>query len=56
MAASLTKSLGIDAKLIEGSGGVFDVAVADNVIFSKDDKGRFPTNEEVIDLVRENIS
>lgn len=51
MAAALKASFGIEAQLIKGSGGVFDVAVDHELIFSKHDKDRFPTNEEIVGLI-----
>jgi selenoprotein W-related protein len=49
LADRLKVTPGVDAELIEGSGGVFDV-VADGVnIFSKHDTGRFPDEQEIID-------
>tara|TARA_B100000029_G_scaffold516275_2_gene628333 strand:- start:8992 stop:9138 length:147 start_codon:yes stop_codon:yes gene_type:complete len=41
----------INVELVEGSDGVFDVLCNDNAIFSKSDKGRFPTHKEIIDLI-----
>jgi len=40
---------GIKIKLIEGSGGVFDVKKDDQLIFSKKKVGRFPEHQEIID-------
>ena len=34
-------------ELIEGWGGVFEIAVGENLIFSKKQSGRFPTWGEV---------
>ena len=35
--------------MIPGSGGVFDVRVNGKLVFSKDEVGRFPENNEVLD-------
>jgi selenoprotein W-related protein len=35
-------------KLIEGRGGIFDVAVDGQRIYSKHETGRFPTNDEIL--------
>jgi selenoprotein W-related protein len=35
-------------QLIEGSGGVFDVRVDGDLIYSKDQTGRFPEHAEVL--------
>ena len=40
------------AELIEGRGGIFDVVVDDDLIFSKHDRGRFPDEGEVVGLLR----
>jgi selT/selW/selH-like putative selenoprotein len=31
-----------------GSGGIFDVAIDGNVVFSKFDEHRFPNNQEIL--------
>ena len=48
MAAELKKRLGVESKLIAGSGGVFDVTADGKVIFSKKSVGRFPETDEVL--------
>ena len=52
MADALKESLGVEAELIEGSGGVFDVKLDGKLIFSKDERGRFPEHEEIIGLIQ----
>ena len=52
MAAEIKKALGVDSKVVRGSGGIFDVSVDDKRIFSKHDEGRFPTEKEIIDKLR----
>ena len=47
----MKKSFGIDAELIRGSGGVFDVTLDGELIFSKHRAGRFPDDEEVVRLI-----
>ena len=42
---------GIDAKLIESSGGVFEVTLNNSLIFSKKDLGRFPNENEVENIL-----
>lgn len=39
-------------KLIEGSGGVFDVRVNGKLIYSKDQTGRFPEHQEILDALK----
>jgi selT/selW/selH-like putative selenoprotein len=52
LAAEIKKALGVDSKVVRGSGGIFDVSVDDKRIFSKHDEGRFPTEKEIIDKLR----
>ena len=51
MAAALKDQFNIESKLIEGSGGVFDVRVDGELIFSKKVAGRFPEDNEIIEIV-----
>jgi selenoprotein W-related protein len=39
------------AKIIPSSGGVFEVVLDGKLVFSKKELGRFPTDEEIKDLV-----
>ena len=41
----------IESALIEGSGGVFDVRVDGDLVFSKKIAGRFPEHDEIIEVV-----
>jgi selT/selW/selH-like putative selenoprotein len=38
----------IDVELIAGKGGIFDVKVGGELVYSKFDTDRFPTNEEIV--------
>jgi selT/selW/selH-like putative selenoprotein len=42
----------VDAALIQGSGGVFDVVVDGKKVYSKFETGRFPGQGEVVALLR----
>ena len=42
MAAELKAAHGADATLTEGSGGIFDVTIDGELIYSKEKTGRFP--------------
>jgi selT/selW/selH-like putative selenoprotein len=44
--------VGVDSKLIEGSGGVFDVFVDGKLVFSKKAVGRFPEPGEVVGMLQ----
>lgn len=51
MAAAIKKSHGVEAKLIEGAGGIFDVKADGKLIYSKHETGQFPEESEVIRLL-----
>jgi selenoprotein W-related protein len=42
--------------LIEGSGGVFEVTVDGDLIFSKKQEGRFPEDDEVLGPLAERVA
>ena len=48
LAAEIKQAHGVDAALIPGSGGVFDVVLDGQLIFSKKQLGRFPEPGEVL--------
>ena len=48
MAAEIKQSRGVDATLVPGSGGVFDVVLDGELIFSKKQLGRFPEPGELL--------
>lgn len=50
MAAELKSELGVDADLHRGSGGIFQVAVDDQVVAERSFL-RFPTTDEIVDAV-----
>ena len=47
MAAELKKKYRVNAKLIKSGGGVFEVTVDGDLIFSKKNLGRFPETAEI---------
>ena len=51
MAAEIKKARGIDATLVKGSGGQFEVVLDGNLIFSKKALGRFPEVSEILEKV-----
>ena len=55
MAAAIKAECGADAELIGGAGGIFDVKVNGKLIFSKHEQGRFPENDEILDLMKKNV-
>ena len=52
MAAAIRDKLGIEADLVKGDNGIFDVEVDGRNIFSKHEVGRFPENDEVLALLK----
>jgi len=44
--------LNIDVQLVKGDNGVFNVVANGSVIFSKDESGRFPEHQEILDALR----
>ena len=48
---SIKNKFGAEAKLIEGSGGVFEVTLNNSLIFSKKELGRFPNENEVENIL-----
>jgi selT/selW/selH-like putative selenoprotein len=51
LAKALKERYGINARLIESDGGVFEVVKDGQLIFSKKTQGRFPEHQEIFDLV-----
>ncbi|PCJ14650.1 MAG: hypothetical protein COB10_03350 [Planctomycetota bacterium] len=47
MAADINDKYGISARLIESGGGVFEVCVDGDLIFSKKELDRFPEHSEI---------
>ncbi len=52
LAAELKDNLKVDAKLIPGGGGVFEVTVDGDLIFSKKSLNRFPEPGEVMNIIQ----
>lgn len=44
----IRKERGVEAKLVPGSGGEFEITLDGRLIFSKRAEGRFPEPEEVL--------
>ena len=43
--------MNLDAELIEGSGGIFDVVADGDLIYSRHETGEFPESDEIIDAL-----
>ena len=52
MAKAIEKEFKVKPSLIKGSGGVFEVTADSTLIFSKRATGRFPEEEEILELLR----
>jgi len=56
LAAEIEQKLGIQPQLIRGRGGVFEVTVGNDLIFSKKELGRFPQPGEVLQELEQRAS
>lgn len=43
---------GVDSELIGSGGGVFEVKINDQLIFSKKNSGKFVENDEVVNFIQ----
>jgi len=43
----------MDAELIKGSGGEYEITLNDELIYSKNETGVFPDEEKLISLIKE---
>jgi len=48
LADAIREKTGAESELIEGKGGIFDVVVDGNRIFSKQEVNRFPEHDEIL--------
>ena len=46
--ARIQEAHGVEAELVEGDNGIFDVTVDGTLIYSKHETGRFPDPEEIL--------
>ena len=51
-----TKYNGVDIKLVSSGGGVFEITLNDELIFSKKALGRFPDDGEIDNLIDQAIA
>ena len=52
LAVVIEKALDIKPTLIEGGGGIYEIKVDGDLLFSKHDVGRYPTDDEILDGIR----
>ena len=50
--AELTREFGVVSNLIESGGGVYEIVVNNNLIFSKKQLNRFPNAGEIVELIK----
>lgn len=53
MAAEIRQALGIEAELVKGANGIFDVAADGKLVFSKYRDARFPGADEIVQSLRQ---
>lgn len=51
MAAAISDKFGVEAELVKGKNGIFDVVVDGILVFSKRETGRFPKNDEILRML-----
>jgi selenoprotein W-related protein len=56
LAATIKNELGLESQLVRGSGGIFVVTVDNEMIFSKREQGRFPSEREIVDALKQRSS
>jgi selenoprotein W-related protein len=52
LAATIEGETGVESELICGGGGIFDVVVNGDMIFSKHESDRFPSPDEILEKLR----
>ena len=52
LVAAISDEFHIESEFIKGKNGIFDVTVDGELIFSKHEVGRFPTNDEILEMIR----
>ena len=52
LAAKISAELGIEATLVKGVAGVFDIIADENLIFSKNVEQRFPQDLAILEALR----
>jgi selT/selW/selH-like putative selenoprotein len=52
LAATIKGETGVESELVCGGGGIFDVVVDGEMIFSKHELDRFPESDEILTKIR----
>jgi len=53
LADELKQAFGVESELIPDHGGIFDVLINGRKIYSKFETGRFPNQDEIVNLVKQ---
>ena len=53
MQAAIKSKYGIDATLREGAGGIFEVSIGSDLVYTNQETYRFPENEEIFAKIDE---
>ena len=56
MSDELKQKLDAKVTLQRGHSGIYDVALNGKTIFCKDELGRFPEEDEIVDIIEEELS
>ena len=48
----MREAFGVEANLVPGSNGTFDVVVDEKLVFSKFETGRFPSPGEIVEKLK----
>jgi len=51
--AAIKSKYGIDATLREGAGGIFEVSIGSDLVYTNQETYRFPENEEIFAKIDE---
>jgi selenoprotein W-related protein len=52
LAAEIEQQFAIQVELIPSSGGVFEIVVNEDLIYSKKKTGKFPSEQEILDILK----
>jgi len=52
LAATIKGETGVESELVCGGGGIFDVIIDGEMIFSKHESDRFPESDEILSKIR----
>ncbi|MCA9523621.1 MAG: Rdx family protein [Myxococcales bacterium] len=56
VALRIKEELGVLPQLVSGSGGVFEVRLDDQLVFSKKATGEFPNPTKLIEMLRQRLA